>query len=146
MSCVNLLLRFGQRFRVTFDPAYSAKGVPRDKRDPRMMVIRCRTGAEIYPHGGTLLAVEVEGHRNIRKRLDVLPCLKPHQTGTDFASYLFEVRDFPKVAKVVRPYRRRRLTAGQWRDVTAHLASVRPKASAPLPGDLKQRESICSSD
>ena len=57
MDCVNLRERFGKRYRITFDPSYSSFNVPGEKLDPWMMVIRCRSG-EIYPHGGSKLAVD----------------------------------------------------------------------------------------
>jgi hypothetical protein len=62
MECINLQEQFGTRYRVTFDAAYNPKHVPRDKLDPCMMQMPCERGT-VYPHGGGLLAVEVEGRR-----------------------------------------------------------------------------------
>jgi len=31
---INLRERFGDRYRITFDPAYSARHAPREKLDP----------------------------------------------------------------------------------------------------------------
>ena len=68
MDCINLQEQFGQQYRITFDPAYNPKHVPRDKLDAWMMLIPCRRGV-IYPHGGDLLIVEVDGRRVTANRL-----------------------------------------------------------------------------
>jgi hypothetical protein len=39
MECINLQEQFGTRYRVTFDPAYASKHVPRDKLAPWTMQI-----------------------------------------------------------------------------------------------------------
>jgi len=62
MDCINLQEQLGHRYRITFDPAYNPKHVPRDKLDPWTMQILCQRGV-IYPHGGDLLVAEVEGRR-----------------------------------------------------------------------------------
>lgn len=42
--CVNLLERFGERYRITFDGAADAHGRQRDKIDPYLQQIPCRYG------------------------------------------------------------------------------------------------------
>lgn len=111
-DCINLRDRFGDRYRITFDPAYSARHVPREKLDPWMMLVEFR-GGNIYPHGGDLLAVEVEGRRFLRKRLAALPGLTLKQDGDDFQSWTFPVEQFDAVAEIVQPRRRRVLTEAQ---------------------------------
>jgi hypothetical protein len=97
MTCIDLRERFGAKYRIGHDPARR----PGESFDPWLLVIRCKNG-EIYPFGGTTLAVDVEeGHRNIRKRLKGLPCCRVHQRGHDFACYLFDVEDFETVAQIV---------------------------------------------
>ena len=66
-ECVDLIERFGKRFRVGFDPAYDPAHRPKDKLD-RYMVMVCERG-EVYPQGGELLVAEVEGRKRTRKRL-----------------------------------------------------------------------------
>src|SRR5215467_15117854 len=46
MEPVNLRERFGNRYRIGFDPSRSSAW----DHDPWMMTVRCRYG-EIYPHG-----------------------------------------------------------------------------------------------
>jgi hypothetical protein len=45
MSVVNLQEQFGKRFRISRDPACDAE---HKRPEPEQLVIRCRTGAEIY--------------------------------------------------------------------------------------------------
>jgi len=109
MECINLRDRFGDRFRIGFDPAYDPARRPKDKLDPWMMLLEFPRGS-IYPHGGELLAVEVEGRRFLRKRLLQLRCLGLKQDGDDFQGWTFHVADLDAVAEIVRPRRRRTLS------------------------------------
>jgi hypothetical protein len=68
-ECVNLRQRFGRQYRVTFDPAYDPRNVPRDHLDPWMMQIPCRGGVAFYPHGSDLLAIEVDHRPKAARRL-----------------------------------------------------------------------------
>ena len=124
-SVVDLQDRLGNRFRISHDPACDAE---HKRPEPEQLVIRCRTGAEIYPHGGSMLVVELEGHRTIRKRLDAPACCRLHRPGDDFAAYVFDVADFEAVAVIVKPYRRRQMTAAQRDELRARFqANVRQK-------------------
>jgi hypothetical protein len=104
MEPVNLRERFGKRYRIGFDPSRSSAW----DHDLWMMTVRCRYG-EIYPHGETTLAVDVEGHGKIAAQLAALPCVTVHRPHT----FLFDVEDFDKVAAIVAPRRRRQLTQEQ---------------------------------
>ena len=97
-TCINLMERFGKRYRIEFDPAYSAKNRPRDSLDPWMMLIPCQRGV-IYPHGGNRLAVEIDGRPISVKRLEVLGCTELVQDGDSEKTFTFDVVDFAKVAK-----------------------------------------------
>lgn len=112
MDCINLRERFGKRYRLTFDPAYDPKGRPRDKLDPWMMVIEGQRST-IYPYGGCLLAVEVEGRAVTRRRLRELAGTTVIQDGDDFTAFTFDVGIYPAVAAIVRPRRRRILSEAQ---------------------------------
>jgi hypothetical protein len=124
-ECVNLLEMFGDRFRITWDPAYDAKGKHRATIDVWYAQIPCRFGT-IYPYGDTILAVEVDYHRHIAKRLADLPGLKLHHNGDHEKTFLFDVADFEKVAEIVQPRRRRQLTEEQRAVLVERLARVRP--------------------
>ena len=114
MGSVNLLNLFGDRFRITFDRAYSARHVPRAKLDPWMMQLPCEgRGVTIYPHGGSMLAVEVDRRPSIVAKLRAIPGLKLHQDGDLEKTFLFDVGLFEQVAEVVKPRRKRQVTPHQ---------------------------------
>jgi hypothetical protein len=112
-TCINLSETFGQRYRVTFDPAYSSRSVPRDKLDPWMMQIPCRGGITIYPHGGNMLAVEVDYHRGVAKALTALPGIQLQQDGDREKTFVFPSELFDRVAAIVKPKARRRASEKQ---------------------------------
>jgi hypothetical protein len=107
MACINLRERFGTDYRVSFEPAYDARGKHRRNLDPYMMTLSCRFGV-IYPHGGDTPAVEVDYHPKVAKLLAALPGVALHQDGDGEKTFLFPVSLFEAVAAIVRPRRRRR--------------------------------------
>jgi hypothetical protein len=126
-TCVNLCERFGDRYRVRHDPAADA---PSQRKDPWTMTIPCRSGAVIYPYGGDLLAVEIDYHTHLAKRLAAIPGVRPHQCGDGERTFLFPVELFDQVAKLVKPRLKRRLTPEQRAAGAGHLAAWREKALA----------------
>ena len=129
-TCINLLEVFGEDFRVTFDPAYDPRRVPRRCLDPWMMQLPCRgKGVCIYPHGGPHLAVEVDGRPGLGKRLVAIPGVELWQDGDREKTFRFDVALFGPVAAVVRPRKRRRLPEGQRQACARRLA----RARAPAP-------------
>jgi hypothetical protein len=123
-TCVDLRELSAGRYKVTYDPAYDPRKVPRDKRDPWMMQIPCRGGITIYPHGGSTLAVEVNGHKNITAALRKLG-LCVHQDGDAEKTFLFDAADVDRVAAIVRPHRRRRWSDEERRAAGERLAPHR---------------------
>lgn len=121
-DCVNLMKEFGNRFQVGFDSGYDPRRVPKDKLDPWMMVLESRLGT-IFPHGGNLLAVEVEGHPSVRCKLDALDCCRRYQIGERFGSWLFPVECFDQVAAIVKPRRKRVWTDEQRQEAAERLAA-----------------------
>jgi len=138
-DCINLQKRFGRQYRISYDPTYNPKHRPKGKLDPWMMQVECQRGV-IYPHGGELLAAEVEGRALTRKRLADLDCTTTIQEGDGFLAVTFNVRDFPAVAKLMKPRRRRRLTEKRRREVSEQLARYRfrpqPRTSDTKPESL----------
>ena len=108
MACINLNERFGDRYKIGWDPAYDPRHRPRDKLDPWMMLLLCER-AVIYPWGGSLLAVEVVGRRPTAKRLAALN-LKQVQDGDTEAAFVFDIMQLEAVAALVKPRRRRRVS------------------------------------
>jgi|SRR5262245_13314098 len=120
MKCVNLAEKFGDRYGVTWDPAYDPVHLPHGKSDPWYMQIPCERGI-IYPHGGDLLAVEVDFRPQTAKKLEAVPGVERYQDGDHEKTYLFPVAIFDQVAAIVRPRKRRRRPAS----AAAHLVRFR---------------------
>jgi hypothetical protein len=98
-TCINLKTQF-PKHRITYDPACE------DKRDPWYFQIPCRMGT-IYPYGHDILAVEVDHHPSAVRKLEAMRELIHHQYGEGEHTFFFHVREFNKVAKVVKPQRKR---------------------------------------
>lgn len=123
MDCIDLKERFGDRFRVTYEDSYYAQYGPNARtEDPWYMVIPCKWG-HVYPAGPDTLAASVDGYPRIAARLKRLRCCRVHQDG-DFGelTVLFDVVDFDKVAKIIRPHRKRRWTEEQKQQARERLA------------------------
>src|SRR4051794_23742472 len=121
-TCIDLRERFGDRFRITYDAAYDAKG--RHHRDPWYALIPCRGNVTIYPFGWDLLAVEVDRHPGLAKQLSTIPGVTLHQAGDHERTYLFPAHLFDQVAAIVKPRRRRKLTPEQRQAAAERLARV----------------------
>jgi hypothetical protein len=105
-NCIDLMAMFGERYRITHDPARH----PRERLDPWLMQIRGRYGV-IYPHGGDKLACEVDYHPKYAAKVQRSPGVVQTQDGTDEKTFVFPVELFDKVAEVVLPYRKPSCTA-----------------------------------
>lgn len=112
-DCVNLREMFGKRWRISWDPAYEPRYVAKEDHDPWMMQIPCKWGITIYPHGGESLAVEVDGHNRIAKKLGAIPGVVLHQDGDDEKTFLFPITVFDPVAAIVDPKRVKQMTDEQ---------------------------------
>ena len=122
-TCVNLVARFGRDYKVTHDPAARTR---RQKRDPWMMQLPCRgTGVCIYPHGGDKLAVQLDGRPGLTKKVAAIPGVELWQNGDGEKTFLFPVGRFTEVAAVVKPHRRRRLSAEQRAELAARLLAAK---------------------
>ena len=109
--CVNLRDRFGDMYKVAYEEAYHAQyGANAHREDPWLQVIPCKYG-HFYPFGGRRLAVSVDGHPGIAKRILGLACCDVLHDG-DFGecTATFDVDAFADVAAVMRPRKRRRLS------------------------------------
>ena len=102
-KCVNLQQEFGDHYRVGHDPASTPRGAT---EDPWYQRIPTRSG-EIFPFGGGLLVMEIEGHCYLKAQLSRLDCCEIHQDGDDFASFKFHVLDFDRIATIDRPRKKR---------------------------------------
>ena len=122
-SCVNLAARFGRDYKITHDPAARKR---REKRDPWLMQLPCRgKGVCIYPHGRDRLAVELDGRPGLAKKLAGIPGVELWQDGDGETTFVFPVDRFTEVAAVVKPHRRRRLSAEQRAELAARLLAAK---------------------
>jgi hypothetical protein len=112
-ACINLLARFGDRYRIGWDPAYDPKHRPKDKLDPWMMLVLCERG-EIFPYGGNLLAVGVDNRPITARRLAELGLLLV-QDGDCEKTFVFPIERFAEVAEIVNPRRRRQVSDAEKR-------------------------------
>jgi hypothetical protein len=119
---INLWERFGETHRITFDEAAALRG---PHGDPWLMEIPCRLGT-IYPHGGEILALEIDHHDFTAARLRGLG-LVVAQDGDREKTFLFPVDRFEEVAAIVEPKRRRRLAPEQRQARKAHRFSKKDK-------------------
>ena len=101
-TCINLQENFGHQYRLGLDEAAESRD------DIWMMTIPCRTGT-IYPHGGEMLALELNRHSKIAKQVAAIPGVVLHQDGDEEKTFLFPISLFAKVAMVVGARKVRRL-------------------------------------
>jgi hypothetical protein len=78
-----------------------------------MMLILCQRG-DIYPYGGDLLAVDVDGRPVTARRLAELG-LRLVQDGDNEKTFVFPAEQFAQVAKIVKPRRRRQVSDAEMR-------------------------------
>jgi hypothetical protein len=90
-------------------PAYriamSLDHEPGHERDPWNFEIPCgRWKARIYPHGGPRLQAWITtGHLNVALAALAAAGCAEHQVGDHEATVIFDVKDFDRVAAVLRP-------------------------------------------
>jgi len=95
---------FGDRYRVEHE--LGGKRIS----DPWHAVIRCKHG-HVYPCGGSLLGVATTHRGPIAHRLAALDFVTVVQDGEDGINAVFDVASFAHVAEIIKPRRRRRLSA-----------------------------------
>lgn len=106
MNCIDLKKMFGQRYRITTDPAAISQNT-----DPWLRGIPCKLKGEIYPAGGYDLMVMYKADTNVARELRRWPELRVHQDASDFVVFRFNVKHFDKVAKLVGAKRKRQMSA-----------------------------------
>jgi len=139
MDCINLKDRFGSRYRVVYEESYFAEhGQTARADDPWLQVLLCQHG-HIYPHGGELLAAATDKRGGIAKKLAALDCTTVVQDGSDGINATFHVRDFERVAELMKPKRRRRLTVEQRRAAAERLAKYAFRPARQSDSGERQR-------
>ena len=141
MSCINLRERFGDVYKVELEESYHAdRGENARTEDPWLQVLLCQHG-HIYPHGRDVLAASTNTRGGIARKLAALDCTTVVQDGSDGINATFHVRDFERVAELMKPKRRRRLTVEQRRAAAERLAKYAFKPARQSDSEAQIRTS-----
>jgi hypothetical protein len=134
-TCPNLLALYGKKYRITFDPCYDRRKVPRKWLDPWMMQVPCRGDVTIYPVGEDRVAVELDYHPGLPRKVAALPGVVCTQDGDQEKTFTFPLALFDRVAEIVKPHKRRvRVLTPAQRELQAkHLAEIRPQTRIKTP-------------
>jgi hypothetical protein len=127
-NCINLLHRYGTRYKVFNEVE---RRPARAKDDPWDHVLVGRNGSvALWSYDGRLVAIT---HSLVmtKRLLEKVPGAKKVQDGDDGANIAFESEHLDVVALILRLRRKRQYTPAQRQLASAHLAKVRPK---PLNG------------
>jgi hypothetical protein len=145
-TCIDLKKRFGDRYQVTYEESYAAQhGKRAHKPGPWLMIIPCRNG-HIYPQGGDLLAASTNHRSRVATRLIELPGVTVVQDGSDGVNVAFPIAAFEQVAAVMKPRKRRKLSAKERAERDARLKRFRfPRASHDA-GDDQERDDTDGAD
>ena len=115
MTTINLRDRFGSEFHVWRECHDDCRQNPEEfdrvaGSDPHRMIIPCQFG-HFYVHGDQMLGASTKSRGPTAKRLSALLCVRVVQDADDGINVIFDAADFDAVAEIMKPRRRRRLTA-----------------------------------
>jgi hypothetical protein len=106
MTCPDLRALYGGRYKLGHDPAARIRS---EKADPWLLTLPCRFGT-VYPYGRDRLAVEMDCHPAKARQVAQIPGVHLAQDSDREKTFVFPVVLFELVARVVRPYRRYRVS------------------------------------
>jgi hypothetical protein len=124
MNCLDLMKEYGETYRITWDECYDPKGRHKNNLDPWYMQIPTLHG-HFYPHSETELGFATNKNGNIARQLAALPFTTVAQNGTDGMNLTFKNEDFSKIAEIVKPKKKRRLTPEQRKASIERIAKHR---------------------
>jgi hypothetical protein len=132
-TCPNLCELYGDVYRITHDAAAESR------IDPWGMVIISRLG-EIYPFGGDLLAVDIDRHPAVARKVAAVPGVRVHQDGglVGEMTYVFHMDQFAAVAAIMKPKRLR----GRRQLLPEERARVSAAGMAALARYRQQRKNV----
>ena len=112
-TCLNLKELFGDRFKLDVDEGFYAER-PEFRRDEEVWLthILCQHG-HIGVWGDDLLVACTNSAGSVAKRLAALSFTTVVQDGSDGLNATFPVEHFDKVAAIIKPRKRRRLSEEQ---------------------------------
>jgi hypothetical protein len=123
----------GKRHCVQRDPAQPADGKRAD--DPWLLVISCQRG-HVYPHSATRLGIATDD-RGPAAAIARLPGVTIEQDGDDGINATFPPSLFNRVARIVKPRRRRQLSAAQRERLNAAGTKTRLGVSPGVQSEFK---------
>ena len=130
MSCPNLKTLAGSKYKVTYEESYQAQYSEHARReDPWLLILLCKNG-HICPWSKNHLAACTSKAGAIAKRLAALHCVQVVQDGADGINAVFQVEHLAEVLKLMRPRRRRTMTAEQKQQAAERLSKYQFSASA----------------
>lgn len=145
-SCIDLKERFGHDYQIAFEDTYLGDGSDHARRhDPWLAIISCRLG-HVYPLGGEWLAASTNNRGPVANSLAALPGARVIQDGDDGINVAFHVRDFEAVAAIMKPRRRRRLTAAKRSEQVERLRNYQFTSATQTAGNELRRDSATSVD
>ena len=120
-ECLNLKQLYGDKYRVKYH-----RELPDSlERDPWLLRLACRFGF-IEPWGGETLAIYLPGHPVIARKLVALGCV-PHQWGQTEYRLVFPAKRFWRIAKLVKPKQKRRLSDETHARLVTQLVDARKR-------------------
>lgn len=138
-ACIDLLNRFGNVYRLVEVAGDGRKSPPHKRHyDPWQLEMPCTHG-HIYPHGGSRLGAATNNRGPVAKRLAQLPGVNVVQDGDDGINVAFEVEAFDSVAVIVKPKRRRQLSAARRAEISERLRKHQFSAAAHNAGEDRRR-------
>jgi hypothetical protein len=133
---IDLRQQYSSRYRIGCDPSCE-RVHHNDACDPWNVVVLCQHG-HIYPHGELLLGAATNNRGQIANSLAALPCVRVVQDGDDGVNVIFDASDFAKVAAIMKPKRKRQLSAEQKAECVARLQKYH--FSAARQSDFETRQ------
>jgi hypothetical protein len=97
-----------------------------------MMLIPCRRGV-IYPYGGMLLAVDVDGRPITANQLAASGVCRLTLDGDHEKTFTFDVADLDAVAKIVKPRKKRQMTETQKQAAAERIVAYQFKPNSRSP-------------
>lgn len=135
-TVVNLKEIFGSRYRI------SREDGQRSPTDPWALLLPCRFG-HIFVHGGKMLGASTNCSGRIAKRLKQLDCVEIAQDGDDGVNVIFDIADFSKIAAIICPRVKRKLSAAHSKKfVEAGQVALEKRRKSKSESDSEKRQGI----
>ena len=137
--CINLRERFGEEYKIEYEESYYAQyGENARVEDPWYMIIPCKHG-HIYPQGYDELAVSTDKRGAISGRISRLEFVRVLQEGSDGTNAASHVDHFDEIAEIIKPRRRRRLSAEQKRLAVERLSKYQFGSARQVENPAQER-------